>query len=44
VLSNSPDFRRRVDEWRSKLLPRQVALGWLGIVLGILLLLLPALT
>jgi hypothetical protein len=43
VLSNSPDARRRGEEWRSKLLPRQVALGWAGVVLGIIGLLLPAL-
>ena len=42
VLSNRPDARRRGEEMRSKLLPRQVALGWAGIVLGILGLLLPA--
>ena len=43
VLSGSPDARRRGEEWRAKLLGRQVALGWAGIVLGILGLLLPAL-
>lgn len=43
VLSNSPDARRRGEEWRSKLLQRQVSLGWAGVVLGIIGLLLPAL-
>ena len=43
VLSGNPDARRRGEEWRAKLLTRQVALGWAGIVLGILGLLLPAL-
>ena len=43
LLTNVPNARRRGEEWRSKLLPRQVALGWAAIVLGGLLLLLPAL-
>jgi hypothetical protein len=43
LLTNVPNARRRGEEWRSKLLPRQVAVGWAGIVLGALLLLLPAL-
>lgn len=36
LLNNSPDARRRGEEWRSKLLARQVALGWAGIVLGLI--------
>jgi hypothetical protein len=43
VLSNSPAARQRGEEFRAKLLARQVALGWAGIILGILGLLLPAL-
>jgi hypothetical protein len=42
LLTNAPNARRHGEEWRSKLLPRQVALGWAGILLGALLLLLPA--
>ena len=43
VLTGSSDARRRTEEWRAKLLTRQVALGWAGIILGVLGLLLPAL-
>jgi hypothetical protein len=43
LLNNNPDARRRGEEWRAKLLARQVNLGWAGIVLGILGLLLPVL-
>ena len=43
VLNNSPEARRRGDELRSKLLGRQVALGWAGIALGVIGLLLPVL-
>ncbi len=43
VLGGSPDARRRGEEMRAKLLARQVALGWAGIILGVLGLLLPAL-
>jgi hypothetical protein len=43
VLNNSPAARQRGEEWRSKLLPRQVNLGWAGIALGLIGLLLPIL-
>ncbi len=43
VLNNSPAARRRGEELRSRLLARQVTLGWAGIALGIIGLLLPAL-
>ncbi len=43
VLNSSPSARQRGEELRSKLINRQVALGWAGIILGILGLLLPAL-
>jgi hypothetical protein len=44
LLTNSPDARRRGEEMRAKLVPRQLALGWAGIVLGLVGLLLPILT
>ena len=43
LLTNNPDARRRGEEMRARLVPRQVALGWVAIVLGVLGLLLPAL-
>jgi hypothetical protein len=43
VLNNSPDARRKGEALRSKLQGRQVALGWSGIALGIIGLLLPIL-
>ena len=43
VLGNSLSARQRGEDFRAKLLPRQVPLGWAGIILGVLGLLLPAL-
>ncbi len=43
LLTNNPAARRRGEELRAKLLSRQVALGWAGIALGIVGLLLPIL-
>jgi hypothetical protein len=35
ALANNADWRRKGENFRSKLLGRQVALGWAGIILGI---------
>jgi hypothetical protein len=43
LLNNSPAARQRGEELRSKLLARQVTLGWAGIALGVIGLLLPVL-
>ena len=43
LLTNSPDARRKGEEMRARIAPRQMALGWVAIVLGILGLLLPIL-
>ncbi len=41
LLTNSPDARRRGEDLRARIVPRQAALGWAAIVLGVLGLLLP---
>jgi hypothetical protein len=41
LLTNSPDARRRGEDLRARIAPRQMALGWAAIVLGLLGLLLP---
>jgi hypothetical protein len=43
LLTNSPDARRKGEDLRARIAPRQVALGWVAIVLGLLGLLLPIL-
>ena len=41
LLTNSPEARRKGEDLRAKIAPRQIALGWAAIVLGVLGLLLP---
>jgi hypothetical protein len=41
LLTNSPDARRKGEDLKARVAPRQVALGWAAIALGLLGLLLP---
>jgi len=43
LLTNNPDARRKGEDLRARLAGRQIALGWVAIVLGVLGLLLPIL-